>query len=112
MPKVVRLVTCNYHKERATKPSKRNIFLRDHGECQYCGVTLKRCDATIDHVKPKSKGGRGTWDNLVLACKYCNQKKGCAWAHQVGLTLRKQPKKPSNRQLLRAKIPDDWDAWL
>ena len=51
------------------KPSREMIYKRDEHTCQYCGAKNK---LTIDHVIPKSKGGRDTWENLVVACSKCN----------------------------------------
>ncbi len=50
-----------------------NVFLRDKFQCQYCG---SRDDLTFDHVIPRSKGGRTTWENVVAACAPCNLRKG------------------------------------
>lgn len=55
--------------------SKRNVFLRDRYECQYCGIKVKESEATLDHVQPLSLGGKSTWDNLSTACKPCNYRK-------------------------------------
>jgi 5-methylcytosine-specific restriction endonuclease McrA len=55
--------------------SKRNVFLRDLYVCQYCGVSCKQEDATLDHVIPLSRGGKSSWTNLATACKPCNYRK-------------------------------------
>jgi 5-methylcytosine-specific restriction endonuclease McrA len=56
--------------------SRMNLYIRDMYQCQYCGDTFQVKDLTIDHVKPKSKGGKTSWENCVAACKTCNHKKG------------------------------------
>ena len=48
--------------------SKRNVFLRDQYECQYCGVEVTEQTATLDHVHPVSKGGKTSWENSTTAC--------------------------------------------
>ncbi len=53
-----------------------NIFLRDGHRCQYCGKTFSDEFLTLDHVHPRSKGGKSTWDNLTSACSPCNNKRG------------------------------------
>ena len=53
-----------------------NVFLRDRFACQYCGESLPTHDLTFDHVIPRSRGGRTTWDNVVTACSPCNLVKG------------------------------------
>lgn len=68
--------------------NRRNIFLRDNNQCQYCG---SRDQLTIDHVLPLSKGGDWSWGNLVAACHACNSKKGARTLKQLGWSLRKQP---------------------
>ena len=72
--------------------SRHNIFKRDRNRCVYCG---SKDSLTIDHVVPKSVGGRDTWDNLVTACQKCNAKKGSMTPEQAGMSLLHQPVRPS-----------------
>lgn len=58
------------------KVNRRNIFIRDHFTCQYCGSKLTYKKLQKEHIVPKSKGGQDTWTNLVAACGPCNRKKG------------------------------------
>lgn len=75
VPAVVMLT--EYQKPKQTvRLSKRNIFLRDNHKCQYCGTKVSNDTATLDHVIPQSKGGRGNWLNLTTACGFCNSRKG------------------------------------
>jgi 5-methylcytosine-specific restriction endonuclease McrA len=74
------------------KLSRRTIFARDNYMCQYCGSTTK--DLTIDHVVPRRAGGQATWENLVTCCRRCNMKKSDKMAHQVGMKLHRQPRRP------------------
>ncbi len=53
-----------------------NVFLRDRFHCQYCGRGFITEDLTFDHVVPRSRGGRTTWENVVAACVCCNRNKG------------------------------------
>lgn len=97
--KVIRLL--NYIKIPITKqieerPSKSMIYKRDENKCQYCGSTR---GLTLDHVIPRSKGGKDTWENLVVACSSCNTKKGDKLLEQTGMKLLKQPKRPFNKIL-------------
>lgn len=80
--------------------SKKNLFLRDTGMCQYCSkkLTLKTC--TVDHILPKSRGGTNIWENVVLACTKCNQKKGACLPREINMLLRKTPSKPPLREIL------------
>ena len=77
---------------RRHTPTKRNIFLRDSYTCQYCGANDVKM--TIDHVLPKSRGGRDTWENLTSACVVCNNKKGDRTPKEAGMDLRSVPIKP------------------
>ena len=66
-----------YMKSKTTvRFSRANVYLRDNGQCQYCGDTFDHKDLTIDHVIPRANGGRITWENAVTACHPCNHKKG------------------------------------
>lgn len=77
---------------RRHTPTKRNIFLRDSYACQYCGVDDAKM--TIDHVFPRSRGGRDTWENLVAACIKCNNKKGNRTPEEAQMRLMRKPFKP------------------
>ena len=76
------------------KPSKEAIWIRDNGIDQYKNVKLKREDATVDHVIPQSRGGRDTWENLVITHKKVNSEKGNKFNNEIGLKLIRQPKAP------------------
>ena len=69
------------------KPSKDSIWARDGGVCQYTGRSLKKGEGNIDHVVPKDRGGRDTWENMVLADKEINSKKGNKLNSEMGLKL-------------------------
>jgi 5-methylcytosine-specific restriction endonuclease McrA len=74
--------------------SRRNIILRDKGTCQYCSKKVHGKDATLDHVMPKSRGGKSTWTNIVLSCRSCNGKKDNRTPAEAGMILLKEPVKP------------------
>ena len=74
--------------------SRLNIYLRDSDTCQYCGRKLKRSDLNLDHVIPRSQGGRTCWENVVCSCITCNLKKGGRTPAQAGLKLLKEPARP------------------
>lgn len=76
-----------------------NVFLRDRFTCQYCGTPFPTHDLTFDHVVPRSRGGRTTWDNVVTACAHCNLLKGNRLPHQCGMYPRLKPFQPSTFQL-------------
>jgi 5-methylcytosine-specific restriction endonuclease McrA len=79
--------------------NKKNIFKRDAFTCQYCGRNGGE-RMTIDHVIPKSLGGRTVWDNVVSACRACNLRKGNKSPRDVGLRLVRKPTRPRSASYL------------
>ncbi len=76
--------------------NRKSIFKRDDNVCQYCHKSFGDKELTLDHVLPKSRGGKKSWTNMVAACKKCNQKKGNKTPTEAGMELFKAPKKPKN----------------
>ena len=76
------------------KLSKKNLWIRDSGKCQYCDINLSVNSCTIDHVIPKSKNGTHTWNNVVLSCSKCNQRKGSRMISECNMRLKKAPNIP------------------
>ena len=76
-----------------------NVFLRDLFACQYCGQRYETRELTFDHVVPRSKGGRTSWENVVTACSTCNMRKGNRMPREVGMLPRLKPHAPSTFQL-------------
>lgn len=76
-------------------PTKRNIFLRDSYSCAYCGCT-NPSDLTIDHVLPRSRKGKDTWENLVASCYSCNSKKANRTPEEANMPLLFEPMNPRN----------------
>jgi len=90
-----------------------NLFLRDEFRCQYCGA---RGEMTFDHVIPRARGGRTTWENVVAACGPCNLRKGSRTLRQASMTLRKPPREPRPGELqnIGRKFPPNHlhESWL
>ena len=89
-----------------------NVIKRDDGICQYCGS--KSSSITIDHIIPKDKGGKDSWDNLVAACKKCNIYKGNYLLNEINMKLLKKPARPSyllHLQKYKGKH-STWDPYL
>ena len=72
--------------------SKKNVFRRDGHSCQYCGDS--QGELTIDHIVPRSRDGKSTWENVVTACRPCNLKKGNRTLGEAGMALRRPPRRP------------------
>ena len=94
MPAVIRLRNFVRKKRLRVTMSRRNIFLRDNHQCQYCGLSLPLKELTCDHVKPKSQGGGNSWENIVAACGPCNRRKGGRTPEQAHMRLAKKPRRP------------------
>lgn len=88
------------HAWRVPPVTRRELLRRDKHTCQYCGSTKK---LTLDHVIPRSKGGKHSWDNIVVACESCNSRKGDRTPQQAGMTLRTVPKSPVHPAVLFAE---------
>ncbi len=93
--------------------SRMNIYVRDEDTCQYCGRRLKRSDLNLDHVMPRSQGGRTCWENVVCSCIACNVRKGGGTPEQAGLSLRREPIRPRWTPFLRGTPKETVRrAWL
>ena len=73
-----------------------NLFLRDSFSCQYCSAGT---DLTFDHVIPRSRGGRTTWENIVTACAPCNLTKGGRTPKEANMHPHRHPRRPSMHEL-------------
>ncbi len=92
IPAVIRLLTYVKIPYKRKTFSKKSIFLRDQYTCQYCGKSLQPGNLTLDHVLPKSRAGRSTWENLVTSCKSCNVRKGNRTPKEAGMKLQSRSK--------------------
>lgn len=92
-PSIIRLERMIRRPRPTVKLSKQEVFRRDNYTCQYCSRRAEQL--TVDHVVPRSKGGRFSWDNLVTACPSCNHRKGGRTAEQAHMQLLRKPTAPS-----------------
>jgi 5-methylcytosine-specific restriction endonuclease McrA len=91
-PAVVRLTRYVRVPYRAGIPlTRRAVFARDGGRCVYCGGPAN----SVDHVVPRSRGGRHVWENVVAACRKCNHIKGDRHINELGWRLHSAPRQPS-----------------
>ena len=117
MPAVVRLLGKIRGKKQAVKFSRVNVATRDAFVCQYCNTKHTLSKLTYDHVLPRSRGGRTTWENIVMACYPCNERKADRTPEQAGMKLRKQPVKPAYLPVVTMRfsltnIPDAWASYV
>jgi 5-methylcytosine-specific restriction endonuclease McrA len=73
-----------------------NVFLRDRFTCQYCGEAFASHDLTFDHLIPRSRGGKTTWENVVTACSACNLAKGSRLPREAHMFPQRQPAQPTS----------------
>ena len=93
-PRVIILLRYDGYYRKQPKFNRINIFRRDSDTCQYCNKKFQKYDLTLDHVVPRSQGGKSTWDNIVCCCIKCNRKKGGRTPEQADMALLNTPKKP------------------
>lgn len=106
--------------------SRKNVFIRDDYQCQYCGNYFNISELTYDHVIPKSawlKDGSPTiWTNIVTACVGCNRKKANKTPQEAKMNLLNYPKEPqktirylpivSYLSTIRSDIPKEWTLYV
>ena len=108
MPAVIRLIKYVNVPYKGVVLSRQNVFKRDGFKCQYCGTEK---ELTLDHLVPKAKGGKTTWNNLVTACKSCNAKKGNYSPEEAGMQLTFEPFRPSYIMHLKDLSGNNYDEW-
>lgn len=76
------------------------LFHRDNFQCMYCGDHFVAADLSRDHVHPVSRGGPDKWENVVAACKRCNQRKGSSLLSEINMPLQALPYRPNPYEYL------------
>lgn len=116
IPTVIVLARYDKVPKHRPKLSGRGIWDRDGGVCQYSGRKLSRDEGNIDHVIPRSRGGKTSWDNCVLADKRVNSRKADRTPEEVGLKLRRKPvaprDMPSTYFIRNTHGVTDWEIFL
>ena len=95
IPRVLLLNEFNRVPRAPLRLSRRHVYMRDDFTCQYCGSRPGVKELNLDHVQPRSRGGRSTWENLVTSCRRCNLQKGRSTPSEAGMRLSKHPLRPS-----------------
>ena len=111
-PSIVRLKVYVSVPYKRIMISRKNVLRRDRFRCQYCG---SRDRLTVDHVLPKSRGGRDTWENLVAACTPCNNRKGSRTPDEARMTLARKPFRPNHVMFIRdfmGSLDETWKPYL
>lgn len=111
IPSVIALRTYINVPRRQAHWSRRGVLVRDSFTCIYClaqpgtlhkGKALAKADFTVDHVIPRSRGGRDNWGNTACACYVCNHRKGDRLPHEAGMRMHWEPKTPRTSYLVVA----------
>lgn len=114
-PAVIRLshyvkLPRDLHRRRITR---RAVFARDAWTCQYCGRDGQAL--TVDHVIPRSKGGRSVWENIVASCAGCNRRKADKLPREAQMHPRTRPRAPGPNVFIRIaspRVPGAWKPYL
>jgi|TARA_B100001750_G_C15484168_1_gene587331 5-methylcytosine-specific restriction endonuclease McrA len=116
IPRVIMVVRYDKVPCKEVKFNRYNIFKRDKAQCQYCGLSFARQELTIDHVVPKSLGGKTIWNNVVCCCIKCNRQKGNKDLSSTNMALINKPVKPSWELLSNLYIKtvkfEEWKPFL
>lgn len=113
LPSIVRLHMYVKVPRQELTPTRHALLRRDVHRCQYCGMNGR--PLTIDHVIPRSQGGIEGWENLVVACVACNNRKGDRTPEQARMRLIRPPRRPWRFAALEilAQLPDErWRPYL
>jgi len=94
VPDILVLTKFNRLNRREIKFSRENILSRDGHKCAYCGKKFKKEFLTVDHIVPRSRGGKNGWQNCICACKTCNHTKKDLTPQEAGMPLLFQPTEP------------------
>jgi 5-methylcytosine-specific restriction endonuclease McrA len=115
LPSVLRLFR-PFNAITRVKFNRRNVFTRDKYTCQYCGNRLEHRLLTFDHVMPKSRGGKTSWENIVTSCHPCNNKKADRTPEECGFSLLKRPYEPSWHPFMGLRLKKEerllWGSWI
>ena len=116
VPEIIRLLVYDKLPQNIVKFSKKNIFERDRNICQYCGREFHASELSLEHVLPKSRGGKNEWTNIVSACTGCNKRKGGRTPQEAGLRLIHKPVRPKYNFVINLKDNSEkfssWDHFI
>lgn len=123
VPSVIALKTFVNVPRRKAHWSRKGVLIRDNYTCIYCGArpgtlvkgkVLNKSDFTVDHIVPRSRGGRDQWTNTACACSTCNHRKSDRFPNELGMRLQWEPKTPRTSYLVIAvgSGPDAWKRYI
>lgn len=114
IPSVIKLAYLIRRPRPQRKLTRFEIFNRDQYTCQYCGRKTRQL--TIDHVIPRYRGGKQTWENVVSACIPCNRRKAGRTPGEAGMKLIAPPRRPRDSHLFyipsHLEVCQEWLKYL
>jgi len=116
VPRVIRLLNFDRLPKQKLHLNRRSVLARDDHVCQYCGRRFPLHQLSLDHVRPRSRGGANTWENVVCACLRCNVKKGGRTPNEARMKLVRHPRRPARNPVLLRKLSnpkyESWKTWV
>ena len=113
IPRVIVLIAFERFIRKTVRFSRNHVFLRDNFTCQYCGKRLPRSQLNLDHVVPRARGGKTSWENVVTSCFACNHRKGESLLAQTSMRLLREPYRPQVLPFVDgAKHHHFYEQWL
>jgi len=112
VPRVIRLLFYDRLPRQTVKFNRRNIYARDSSRCQYCGKRFSSSELSLDHIIPRSQGGRSTWENVVCCCVRCNVCKGGRRPDEAHVHLVARPAKPKRPPAILLRLSNEkYASW-
>jgi 5-methylcytosine-specific restriction endonuclease McrA len=116
VPEVIRSTFFKGVHNKRPRLSRSAVFARDENTCQYCGQKKSSALLNIDHVLPRSRGGKTIWTNVVLSCIECNSRKDNKTPEEADMKLLKKPIQPhwaiARSHFSMTSIPKSWEDFL
>lgn len=109
VPKVLLLRSYDRLPVQEVRFTRETLFERDDYRCQYCGNSFEASQLNMDHVIPRDRGGRTSWENIVTSCIKCNSRKANRLPHQANMHLLRKPERPRWRPFVSSLIGQDYD---
>ena len=112
VPRVIRLNFYDRVPRLTLRFNRRNLFARDQKSSQYCGNLFPLSQLSFDHIVPRSRGGKTTWENVVCCCLKCNGRKGNRTPAEASLKLIREPRRPRQNPFLKVKLDNPkYEVW-
>lgn len=114
VPRVIVLNDFDKLPQRGVRFSRTHVFIRDQFTCQYCVKEFPKQKLNLDHVVPRSRGGKTSWDNVVTSCHTCNRRKANRTPSEANMPLKNPPRRPGGSLglLNTKKLHSSWSPFL